>query len=162
MVLNLGQFCPQPLGGHLAVSGRGSWWGRPACWHLVGKGQRCCFTSCSAPQSPPHLFGSKCWGSRLWVLHRWSNTVSFLHPSCSGTQDFPFWSQPLFYEWTKKLMESRTLWHFFTVLSFEWKVSSHSLPHFCPYLGCEVVELPSPCVAPLMCCLPCGMFLDAR
>lgn len=31
----------------------------------------------------------------------------------------------------------------FTVLSFEWTVSSHSSPRFCPYLGCEVVELPS-------------------
>lgn len=36
------------------------------------------------------------------------------------------------------------LWHFVTVLSFEWKVSSHSLPCFYPYLDCEVVELPSP------------------
>lgn len=93
----------------------------------------------AACQSPPHLSGPERWGSRLWVLHRWSSTVPFLHPSRLEPKTFLSGHSLCFMngprsQWTAGL---------FTVLSFEWTVSSHSSPRFCPYLGCEVVELPS-------------------
>lgn len=57
---------PHPPPGHLAMPGSICGcheWGKGYCWHLMGRGQWCCWTSRSAQDSPLHnkeLFDQKC------------------------------------------------------------------------------------------------------